>query len=81
MDWPIDNENKIHNDDKENIQEDYHLNSSRKSLWIKFPVPSDFMKKGNHQSNSSDENENVDLPGKDPLMDVETPQKEKNQKL
>jgi len=31
------------------------------------------MKKGNHQSNSSDENENVDLPGKDPLTDVETP--------
>ena len=37
------------------------------------------MKKGKHQSNSSEENKNVDLPGKDPITDVETPQKGKTE--
>ena len=50
-----------------------------KKSWEQIFDAKGFMKKGKHHSNSSEENENVDLPGKDPITDVETPQKGKTE--
>ena len=40
-------------------------------------MPKGFRKTGSHNSISSEEDENVNMPGKDPKTDVETLQKEK----
>ena len=42
-------------------------------------MPEGFWKRENHNSISSEENENVNLPGKDAITDVETSGKEKTE--